>query len=155
MIENKTFDELTVGQSDSLSRTLTQEDIVAFAAVTHDTNPAHLDEEYAKNTLFKGTIAHGMWTAGVISAILGTQFPGAGTIYLGQTMQFRRPVRAGDTVTVSVTVKEKNEENGQVVLDCLVTNQKDEKVVVGEARVIAPKEKIRHEAIAVPKITIG
>lgn len=155
IIENITFDELSLGQSASLSRTLSEVDILAFAAVSHDTNPAHLDAAYAEQTMFKGVIAHGMWTAGVISALLGTQFPGAGTIYLGQTLQFRRPVRPGDTVTVTLTVAAKNPENGQVELDCLVVNQKDEKVLTGKSTVLAPKEKIRHAACAVPQITVA
>lgn len=155
MIENVTFDELKVGDSRSLERTVTKEDIILFAAVSHDTNPAHLDEEYANNSMFKSVIIHGMWTAGLISCILGTRFPGFGTIYMGQDMQFRRPVRIGDTVKATLTVESLDPEKKKVVLDCLVTNQKDEKVLVGKATVLAPTEKIRREAIDVPKVTIG
>ncbi|MBP8225252.1 MAG: MaoC family dehydratase N-terminal domain-containing protein, partial [Acidovorax sp.] len=100
-IENVTYDELSVGQSARLLRTLTQADIQAFAAVSGDTNPAHLNPEYANDTLFHGVIAHGMWGGALISALLGTQFPGPGTIYLEQVLHFTKPVRIGDTLTVT------------------------------------------------------
>ncbi|MDO5687399.1 MAG: MaoC/PaaZ C-terminal domain-containing protein [Neisseria sp.] len=154
IIENITFDELSLGQSASLSRTLQAADIAAFAAVSHDTNPAHLDAAYAEQTMFKGVIGHGMWTAGVVSALLGTRFPGAGTIYLGQTLQFRRPVRPQDTITVTLTVAGKNEENKQVELDCLVVNQNGEKVLTGKATILAPTQKISRPACAVPQIEL-
>lgn len=93
--ENHTFDELTIGQSARLLRSLRPEDIQAFAAVSGDTNPAHLDADYANDTLFHGVIAHGMWGGVLISALLGTQFPGPGTIYLDQVLHFTRPVRVG------------------------------------------------------------
>ena len=97
LIENFTFDEISIGQSARLLRTLTLGDIEAFAAVSGDTNPAHLDEAYANDTLFHGVIAHGMWGASLISALLGTRFPGPGTIYLEQNLQFTKPVHIGDT----------------------------------------------------------
>ena len=104
LIENLTYDELSAGQSARLIRTLTLADIQAFAAVSGDTNPAHLDPAYANDTLFHGVIAHGMWGGALISALLGTQFPGPGTIYLQQDLHFSRPVRIGDTLTVTVTI---------------------------------------------------
>ena len=93
LIENITYDELSIGQSARLLRTLTLEDIQAFAAVSGDTNPAHLDPEYANDTMFHGVIAHGMWGGALISALLGTKFPGPGTIYLQQDLHFSKPVR--------------------------------------------------------------
>ena len=153
-IENFTFDELTVGQTAQMARTLTREDIAVFAAASLDTNPAHLDDEYAKNTLFGEVIVHGMWSAGLISAAIGTKLPGVGTIYLGQDLQFRRPVKIGDTVTAQITVLEKDEAKKRVILETLVMNQNDEKVVVGKATVLAPAEKIVRPAIAVPKVQI-
>jgi phosphate acetyltransferase len=110
MIENVTYDELFVGQSARLLRTLTLEDIQAFAAVSGDTNPAHLDPEYANDTMFHGVIAHGMWGGALISALLGTKFPGPGTIYLQQDLHFSRPVRIGDTLAVVATVTSKDDE---------------------------------------------
>ena len=100
LVENYTFDEISIGQSARLVRGLTLADIEAFAAVSGDTNPAHLDPEYANDTLFHGVIAHGMWSGALISALLGTQFPGPGTIYQDQALHFVKPVRVGDTLTV-------------------------------------------------------
>ena len=153
-IENFPFEELTVGQTAQMARTLTREDIAVFAAASLDTNPAHLDDEYAKNTLFGEVIVHGMWSAGLISAAIGTKLPGVGTIYLGQDLQFRRPVKIGDTITAQITVLEKDEAKKRVVLETLVINQNGEKVVVGKATVLAPAEKIVRPAIPVPQVKI-
>lgn len=152
--ENHTFDELRIGQSARLLRTLTPQDIQAFAAVSGDTNPAHLDAEYANETLFHGVIAHGMWSGALISALLGTQFPGTGTIYLDQALHFARPVRIGDTLTVSVTVAAKDEHKKVVELACEAVNQKGERVVSGIARVLAPTIKVRMPRGSVPQIQV-
>ena len=154
IIENYTFDELSIGQSATLTRNLTLEDIRAFAAVSGDTNPAHLDPEYANDTLFHGVIAHGMWGGALISAVLGTQFPGPGTIYLQQDLHFTKPVRIGDTLTVTVTVRAKDEIKKRVELDCDVLNQKGDSVLNGLAKVIAPAQKVRRPKIAVPQIQL-
>jgi len=142
-LENITYDELTVGQSARLLRTLTLSDIQAFAAVSGDTNPAHLSPDYANDTLFHGVIAHGMWGGALISALLGTQFPGPGTIYLEQQLHFTKPVRIGDTLAVMATVVSKDDAKKRVELDCLVTNQKGDRVLYGTARVLAPTQKVR------------
>jgi phosphate acetyltransferase len=142
-LENITYDELTVGQSARLLRTLTLADIQAFAAVSGDTNPAHLNADYANDTLFHGVIAHGMWGGALISALLGTQFPGPGTIYLEQQLHFTKPVRIGDTLAVMATVVSKDDAKKRVELDCLVTNQKGDRVLHGTARVLAPTQKVR------------
>ena len=118
-IENVTFDELSAGQSASLRHVVTAQDIVMFAAVSGDVNPAHLDAEYTKNTLFHGVIAHGMFSSTLVSAVLGTQLPGPGTIYLEQNLRFMRPVHVGDELTASVTVTELDAEKKRVALDCL------------------------------------
>jgi len=152
--ENLTFDELHIGQSARLLRTLTLQDIQAFAAVSGDTNPAHLSPEYANDTLFHGVIGHGMWSGALISALLGTQFPGPGTIYLEQALRFVRPVRIGDTLTVTATVLSKDEAKKAVQLDCLVINQKDEKVLQGVAKVLAPTTKVRLPKINAPTIQL-
>lgn len=153
-VENHTFDELEIGQSARLLRTLTSQDIQAFAAVSGDTNPAHLNSEYANDTLFHGVIAHGMWSGALISALLGTQFPGTGTIYLDQALHFSRPVRIGDTLTVSATVTAKDQNKKVVELACEVVNQKGEMVVSGIARVLAPTNKIRMPRGSVPRIHV-
>ena len=136
-IENITYDELTIGQSARLLRTLTLADIQAFAAVSGDTNPAHMNPAYAEETLFHGVIAHGMWGGALISALLGTQFPGPGTIYLEQVLHFTKPVRIGDTLAVTATVTGKDDAKKRVELDCQVVNQKGDRVLHGTARVLA------------------
>lgn len=151
---NKTYDEIQEGDSATLVRALTEKELVLFAAVSGDVNPVHLDAEFAKTTMFGEQIAHGMWSGSLISAALATVLPGPGTIYLGQELSFRRPVKLGDTLTVTLTVKEKLSKN-RVVVDTLVTNQKDEKVVVGTATVMAPTEKSELQAPELPEITIG
>lgn len=153
-VENHTFDELQIGQSARLLRTLTPQDIQAFAAVSGDTNPAHLNAEYANETLFHGVIAHGMWSGALISALLGTQFPGTGTIYLDQALHFSRPVRIGDTLTVSATVTAKDEQKKIVELACEAVNQNGEQVVRGIARVLAPPHKIRMPRGSLPQIRV-
>ena len=153
-LENITYDELHIGQSARLLRTLTLADIQAFAAVSGDTNPAHLNADYANDTLFHGVIAHGMWGGALISALLGTQFPGPGTIYLDQELHFTKPVRIGDTLAVMATVVSKNDTNNHVVLDCLVTNQKGLRVLYGTARVLAPTQKVRLPRPNVPQIQL-
>ena len=153
-LENVTYDELSVGQSARLLRTLTQADIQAFAAVSGDTNPAHLNPEYANDTLFHGVIAHGMWGGALISALLGTQFPGPGTIYLEQNLKFVKPVRIGDTLTVTATVVSKDDEKKRAELDCQVINQKGAVVLHGTARVMPPTEKVRLPKINAPQIQL-
>ena len=106
LVENVTYDEIAVGRTAALSRVLSREDIELFARVSGDTNPAHLDAEYAAGTMFKGVIGHGIWSASIVSAVLGTCLPGPGTIYLSQDLKFRRPVRPSDKVTATVTAKE-------------------------------------------------
>ncbi len=122
-IENKTFDQISVGDHAELSRTLGPQDIELFAVMSGDVNPAHVDEEYAKSDIFHQVIAHGMWGGALISAVLGTELPGPGTIYLNQSLSFRRPVFLGNTVTVRVTVKEKIDAKKRLIMDCEAFNQ--------------------------------
>lgn len=154
LIENVIYDEITVGQSARLLRTLTLADIQAFASVSGDVNPLHLDAAYANETLFHGMIAHGMWGGALISALLGTQFPGPGTIYLEQVLHFSKPVRVGDTLTVTVTVVSKDDANKHVELDCQVVNQKGARVLHGIAKVLAPTEKVRLPRVNAPLIQL-
>ncbi|MFU8763340.1 MAG: MaoC/PaaZ C-terminal domain-containing protein [Haliea sp.] len=140
-VSNHTFDELVIGQRAESSRTVTMEDIRLFAAASGDHNPLHLDPDYAATTRFGGCIAHGMFSGGLISAVLAMQMPGPGTIYLGQSLAFRLPVKVGDTLTVQLTVADKQARRRQVTLDCLVLNQDGKTVVTGTAEVIAPAER--------------
>ena len=153
-IENRTFDELQVGDIASIVRTLNYKDIELFAIMSGDVNPAHVDEEFAKSDMFHQIIAHGMWGGALISTVLGTQLPGPGAIYLTQSLRFRRPVCLGDTITVTVKVAEKFAEKCRVALDCQATNQKGEVVISGTAEVIAPTEKISRERVTLPEVKL-
>lgn len=141
-LANRTFDELVVGETTSLVRVADRDDIDLFAALSGDMNPAHMDPAFAATDMFGQVILHGMWTGALVSAVLGTALPGPGTIYLGQDLRFRRPVSPGDTITASVTVREKRAEKNVVLLDCLCVNQHGDAVVTGTAEVIAPTRKI-------------
>ncbi|GAB3413931.1 bifunctional enoyl-CoA hydratase/phosphate acetyltransferase [Massilia agilis] len=154
MIENRTFDELAVGDSASLTRTLTRRDIELFAVMSGDVNPAHLDDEYARGDTFHEVVAHGMWSGALVSAVLGTQLPGPGTIYLGQSLRFLKPVCLGDSVTVSVTVTALDPAKRRVTLDCVVANQRHEQVVAGTAEVIAPAERVARPRVALPEVRL-
>lgn len=152
IIENRTFDEILVGESASLKRTLSKEDIELFAIMSGDVNPAHVDEEYARSDMFHKIIAHGMWGAALISTLLGTKLPGPGTIYLEQTLRFHHPVVVGDTVTVTITTREKHVERHQVTFDCACTNQRGEVVISGCAEVLAPIAKVKRPRVVLPDV---
>lgn len=148
-VENVTYDEMHIGQTARLVRTLSLSDIQAFAAVSGDINPTHVDAEYAVQSLFHGVVAHGMWGGTLISSLFGTVFPGAGTVYVEQTLHFLLPVHVGDTLTVSVTVIAKDDVTKRVRFDCNVVNQNGKTVLDGEAVVLAPTQKISRPAVRV------
>ena len=131
------YEDLQPGQSASMEKTVTERDIQAFGEATGDFNPVHFDEEYARTTLFRGRVAHGVLSIGFISAVIGTRLPGEGTIFVSASIDFKGPVRIGDTVVTTCTVKEIRERR-QVVLDCACTVE-GKIVVTGEALVLAPK----------------
>lgn len=134
------IEELKPGMAASIAKTVTEADIIMFAGVSTDVNPAHLNEEYAKTTQFGGRIAHGMLSASFISAVLANKLPGPGTIYMAQTLKFRAPVRIGDTVTATVTVREVIVEKKRCILDAVCTvNGKP--VIEGEATMYCSSEK--------------
>jgi len=135
-----TIEEIEMGMTRSLRKVITDEDIEMFAQVSTDRNPVHLDDAYAQDTIFEGRIAHGMLTAGLISAVIGEQLPGHGTVYMGQTLKFLGPVRPGDTVLAEVEVIGIDHGKRRVQLDCrCLVNGK--KVLIGEATVLAPSGK--------------
>jgi phosphate acetyltransferase/phosphate butyryltransferase len=153
-IENRTFDEIQLGDSASLSRTLTTKDIQLFAVMSGDISPIHVDEEYARSDMFHKIIAHGMWGGALISTVLGTMLPGPGAIYLGQTLRFRRPVAPGDPIKVSVTATAKDEEKHRITFDCECTNQAGEVVISGSAEILAPTEKVKRLRVIMPEVSL-
>ncbi|MGO4572641.1 MaoC/PaaZ C-terminal domain-containing protein [Microvirga sp. 2TAF3] len=153
-IENRTFDELQIGDSASIVRTLTFKDIELFAAMSGDVNPAHVDPEFARSDMFHKVVAHGMWGGALISTVLGTKLPGPGTFYLAQTLRFRRPIGLGDTVTVTVKVAQKSGQDHRVSLDCAALNQRGEVVIEGVADVIAPMEKVSRERVTLSDVAL-
>jgi phosphotransacetylase/acyl dehydratase len=154
MVRNRTFDEIAIGDTASIERTLTTQDIQLFAVMSGDVNPAHLDAEYAASTRFHGVIAHGMWGGALISAVLGTRLPGPGTVYLAQTLKFLRPVRVGDTLSIRVCVRTRDPASKRLTLACDCTNQRGEAVIEGEATVLAPTEKIERAAATLPDVRL-
>lgn len=140
-LSNTTFEELTPGRAAEYTRRVEERDIDLFAAVSGDVNPVHLDEAFAADTVFRRRVAHGMLTGAFVSAALGTVMPGPGTIYLGQTLRFQRPVHIGDTLTVRLEVTARREDKGIVTIACEVTNQDAESVASGDATVLAPAER--------------
>lgn len=153
-IENRTFDELKPGDTANLIRTLTHKDIELFAVMSGDVNPMHVDEVFARSDMFHKVVANGMWGGALISTVLGTQLPGPKTIYVDQSLHFRRSIGLGDTITVTVKVRKKDEETRRVVFDCRAVNQSGEEVITGTAEVIAPAEKISRARIVLPEVEL-
>lgn len=135
----RTMDTINVGDTDSFEKTVTETDVYMYAGLTGDINPAHINEKYMKTQVFKGRIVHGMLTAGLVSAVLGNKLPGPGTIYLGQELKFRAPVKFNDTIKATVKVIEKIEEKNRLILETICTNQDDVIVLSGIATVMPPK----------------
>lgn len=138
-MKGKTISELKLGDKASFQKTITETDVYMYAGITGDLNPAHINEEYAKDTMFKGRIAHGMLTAGLVSAVLGMKLPGPGTIYLKQNLKFTAPVRIGDTIKAEVEVSEMIVEKNRIKLRTTCTNQNGDVVLDGEATVMPPR----------------
>ena len=137
-LRGKYADEMEIGQTALYTKTVTEADVVMFAGLSGDTNPVHLDEEYAKGTRFKGRIAHGMLSAGFISTVLGTRLPGPGCVYLSQTLKFKAPVRIGDTVRARATVTGIDKVKGRATL-ATIAEVGSIIVVEGEAQVMVPR----------------
>ncbi|MBU3145470.1 MaoC family dehydratase [Clostridium sp. CF012] len=134
-----TMEELNIGDKDSFEKTISESDVYLYAGITGDLNPAHINQREAETTMFKGRIAHGMLTAGLVSAVLGMKMPGAGTIYLGQELRFTAPVRFGDTIKAEVEVIEKFVEKNIMKLSTTCTNQDGVVILKGIATVMPPK----------------
>ena len=152
---NHTFDEIEIGQTAEFSKLVEERDLILFAEVSGDVNPLHLDADFAAGTDFGERIAHGMLTGAVISAALALELPGPGTVYLGQDLRFRRPVKIGDEITVQLKVVEKREDKGFVTLETTAVNQEGKAVVTGTAQVMAPREKLSLPRPELPKIQVS
>ncbi len=137
--DGKTIDQLHVGDSASVTRRISQADIDRFARISGDDNPAHVDAAWAAQSPFKGRVAHGMLTAGLVSAVLGTELPGPGAIYMSQTLRWLAPVRPGDVLTATATITEIIAEKGRVVLETVV-KRGEEAVLTGEALIMPRRE---------------
>jgi len=153
VLENITYDELHIGDFATFTKTLTEEQLVLFAAASSDINPQSLELDAVKKDLLKADIGYGMWSESVITAAISNVIPGPGTIYLEQQLKFDRKVEIGNTLTVKLTIKDKLERH-RVLINCEVTNQDSELVVSGEAKVIAPIEKVSIEQSELPRIKI-
>ena len=153
-ITNLTFHEIEIGDNAEYTRLITNQEVEAFAAISGDHNPIHLDPEYAASTAFGECIAHGMLTGALISAAIAMQLPGPGSVYLNQSIQFRAPVFLGDTLTVTLTVTEKHAKRPWITLQCEVTNQEGKAVARGEAQVAAPTEKETVTVVPPPAIQL-
>ena len=134
------YSDIKVGADASFAKTITEGDVVQYAGLTGDFNPIHIDAEYARQSMFKERVAHGMLVSGLISAVIGEQLQGHGTVYLGQTLKFRAPVRPGDRVEARVVVREIDHSRRRVTLDC-ACRVGDRVVLEGEALVLAPSRK--------------
>jgi 3-hydroxybutyryl-CoA dehydratase len=141
------FEDLAVGQTAVIARTITEADIVLFAGISGDTNPVHINEEFAAGTMFSGRIAHGMLTASFISTVIGTRLPGPGCIYLSQSLRFKAPVRVGDTIWARATVTELFPEKRRAALSTTVT-VRDKVVLEGDALVMVPLRATRARPVA-------
>ena len=133
------LEDLSIGDTASITKQFSESDVLGYAAVSGDSNPVHLNEEYANTTPFKTRIVHGMLVGGLFSSIFGTIMPGIGTIYTHQSLKFTKPVYLNDTITASVIVKEKITEKNRVIFDCIAKNQNGEIVIVGEAQLMPPR----------------
>jgi 3-hydroxybutyryl-CoA dehydratase len=136
----KSFDEISLGESASFRKTISESDIYLFAGVSGDFNPLHVDEQYASQTMFGGRIAHGALPAALLAPVLGMKLPGPGTLALESTTKFRKPVYPGDTICCTVTVIDKNKRRNMVSFKVIWTNQKGETVAKGSAKVIPPEK---------------
>lgn len=154
-IENKTFDEIHPGDTATLTRMLTADDIHLFALMSGDVNPTHIDTEFAQDQQSQKLSGHSLWSAALISNLLGTQLPGAGTVYRKQDLKFHRPIMLGDTLTVTITVVGKNPQEHTITFDCQTIDANQELVCTGQAEVFAPSNKIKRPKTVLPKFQVA
>lgn len=154
MLRNRTFDEIAIGDVESIERTLTLQDIQLYAVLSGDDSPQQIDQRVAAADAFQGVIAHGMWAGALFAAVIGTRLPGPGSTYLGQTLRFRAPVRVTDTLTIRVTVTSRDPATRRLTLACSGVRQDGILVIEGEAELIAPAERIEFRRAALPEVRL-
>jgi acyl dehydratase len=137
------INELKIGDSSEVKKVFSEKEVLTFADVTTDHNPAHVDKEYASKSMFKKQIVHGMFVGSLFSAIFGVDMPGLGSIYIKQSLKFTKPVYFGDEITAKATVKELKTDRNRVVFDCVATNQNGDTVIIGEAVIMPPKKEVK------------
>lgn len=137
------INEMKIGDFSEVKKVFTEREVLTFAEVTTDHNPAHVDKEYASKSMFKKQIVHGMFVGSLFSAIFGVDMPGLGSIYIKQSLKFTKPVYFGDEITAKATVKELMIERNRVVFDCIATNQNGDTVIIGEAVIMPPKKEVK------------
>lgn len=156
LITNKTFEEIAIGDSASVTRTLTEDDLQLFATVSGDLNPTHFDLDFEIAEKSKGSVlGHGMWCGSLFSGLFGNQLPGPGTIYKSQNLNFHNPVLLGETVAVTVTVKQKTEKDKSILFDCAIVNDSGKTIVTGVAEVHAPSERVSREKTELASVTVA
>jgi len=153
-LSNFTYDEIQIGQTASYAKKIEERDILLFAVASGDANPVHLDADFAATTAFGERIAHGMLTGALISAAIAMELPGPGTIYLGQSLRFRLPVKIGDTISIQLEVTAKRDKRKFVTLDCKAFNQNGKLVAGGTAEVMAPSEKLVIDKPELPQVKV-
>ncbi|ATE59522.1 bifunctional enoyl-CoA hydratase/phosphate acetyltransferase [Thauera sinica] len=153
-LENRTFDEIRVGDSAQLLRTLTPDDIHLFALISGDLNPTHTDPDFARSSPARQVVGHSMWGSALISSLLGNEFPGPGSTYVSQSLNFHRPITIGDSLAVTLTCREKRPDGRHVVFSCEATNRAGLLVMDGVAVVAAPEGKIRRPQVRLPEVKI-
>ena len=146
LLENKTFDELQIGDSATFEKSICEKDLILFAMSCGDFNPVHFDEAYAQSTKYGERIVHGMLLGAFVSAMIANQLPGPGSVYVSQSLNFKRPIKLGDSITIILTVIEKQEKGNRVILECVIKNQLRKECVNGTAEVIAPTQKLKISA---------
>jgi acyl dehydratase len=154
-IENRTFDEIKLGDTASLVRTLTHKDIELSAIMSGDINPTHLDDAFASSDMFHKVVAHGMWSGALISTVLGTQLPGPGTVYVDQSLHFQGAIGLGDTITVTVKVRDKIEQTHRVILDCRPSIKKPKRLSPARQTLSRRPRRFRDPARLSPKSSCG
>lgn len=143
MLNSLTIHDLHLGDKAKISKTFTEHDVLTFAEISKDHNPAHVDKTYAQSSMFGKQIVHGMLVGALFSAVFGVQMPGLGSIYTKQSLKFTKPVYFGDTITAEVTVKAIHPERNRVTFDCIAINQNEDVVIVGEAEIMPPTKEVK------------